>query len=282
MSIADNLNIYNQNDEYKHNNESELEISPSIDIAIDLDEKNIDNLSDMQSPIEVQPDPLGFEPRNYSYSVICNLCMTAIFFVLLCIPVLIVRGAVYLLLAPLGIPFYYYQTYLYNKWLAEWKATLCVNDINLIEAYLGGPINMNTIDAIRLKVHPTIYISFDSSQLNRYQTRYKYVPTDLLRNRFWVCSGLTHQDFIDGLSYMLGCLRSVNMNADKVMVSSKFIYSLLIDSQSSCSICMQEYTTDDISEMYLTKCNHIYHKNCLELWINRQHTCPICRTEIIV
>ncbi|CAF4605472.1 unnamed protein product, partial [Rotaria magnacalcarata] len=28
-------------------------------------------------------------------------------------------------------------------------------------------------------------------------------------------------------------------------------------------------------------CQHIFHKNCLRSWFQRQQTCPICRTTVL-
>ena len=49
-----------------------------------------------------------------------------------------------------------------------------------------------------------------------------------------------------------------------------------------CSICMDKCTTK--TKNTTTKCNHIFHKKCLDEWINRcqykQIPCPMCRTII--
>lgn len=42
-----------------------------------------------------------------------------------------------------------------------------------------------------------------------------------------------------------------------------------------CSICCDNYENDD--ECIITKCNHIYHKKCIDVWLNKNNTCPICR-----
>jgi NACalpha-BTF3-like transcription factor len=44
-----------------------------------------------------------------------------------------------------------------------------------------------------------------------------------------------------------------------------------------CSICFESLEDDKI---HTTKCSHSYHKECLEKWLNRNNTCPICRTKI--
>jgi hypothetical protein len=46
-----------------------------------------------------------------------------------------------------------------------------------------------------------------------------------------------------------------------------------------CSICLDNLDSDNrnITE---TICNHIFHNECLNLWLNNNSTCPCCRTAI--
>jgi hypothetical protein len=52
-----------------------------------------------------------------------------------------------------------------------------------------------------------------------------------------------------------------------------------------CSICL-EPRPDEIKtkkhkrNFVITKCKHIFHKECLELVMSERTTCPICRTEL--
>ena len=45
-----------------------------------------------------------------------------------------------------------------------------------------------------------------------------------------------------------------------------------------CSICLEEFKYDE--ELKKLKCDHIFHKDCLEPWINNNNKCPICRANI--
>ena len=48
---------------------------------------------------------------------------------------------------------------------------------------------------------------------------------------------------------------------------------------TSCPISMMEFTDD--TEIIKTTCNHIFEKECLELWLdNRKNNCPICRKKL--
>ena len=46
---------------------------------------------------------------------------------------------------------------------------------------------------------------------------------------------------------------------------------------SSCLICLDHYIDNDKIRV-LSKCKHIYHKICIDKWVQKNNTCPICRT----
>jgi SUMO ligase MMS21 Smc5/6 complex component len=50
------------------------------------------------------------------------------------------------------------------------------------------------------------------------------------------------------------------------------ILATLVDHE--CSICLDKL----ISNAMITKCNHAYHINCINVWRKRHDTCPICRS----
>lgn len=46
-----------------------------------------------------------------------------------------------------------------------------------------------------------------------------------------------------------------------------------------CCICLQQYKIEEkIVEMY---CNHLFHPECIDEWLNYNPSCPICRMDII-
>ena len=44
-----------------------------------------------------------------------------------------------------------------------------------------------------------------------------------------------------------------------------------------CSICLCDM--EDKSKMVKTSCGHCFHTTCIDTWLNRNNTCPLCRTE---
>ena len=48
--------------------------------------------------------------------------------------------------------------------------------------------------------------------------------------------------------------------------------------KNDCPICME---TIDSATAYWTTCKHAFHKECIESWMKRSSTCPLCRTRIM-
>lgn len=48
---------------------------------------------------------------------------------------------------------------------------------------------------------------------------------------------------------------------------------------SSCSICLDEINHDHVTTF---ECNHKFHLSCLNQWVNKSATCPVCRTSLQV
>lgn len=46
--------------------------------------------------------------------------------------------------------------------------------------------------------------------------------------------------------------------------------------KGECSICLE--CIDD--EKTKTTCGHYFHKSCLNTWLQKHNTCPVCRTQI--
>ncbi|CAD8058122.1 unnamed protein product [Paramecium sonneborni] len=43
-----------------------------------------------------------------------------------------------------------------------------------------------------------------------------------------------------------------------------------------CQICLEEYKNDD--QVRVTYCTHFFHVECVDLWIEKNETCPTCRS----
>jgi E3 ubiquitin-protein ligase RHA2 len=46
-----------------------------------------------------------------------------------------------------------------------------------------------------------------------------------------------------------------------------------------CVVCLSKIEDED--EIRVLRCNHMYHKHCLDKWISfKNHTCPLCRESL--
>ena len=49
----------------------------------------------------------------------------------------------------------------------------------------------------------------------------------------------------------------------------------------ACSICLDElYSDENGDDIIQIKCNHMFHKRCLDDWIEQQKNCPLCKVEL--
>ena len=44
-------------------------------------------------------------------------------------------------------------------------------------------------------------------------------------------------------------------------------------SNYECCICLDNNKKD----LIILKCNHIYHKDCIDKWFDKENSCPLCR-----
>ena len=52
----------------------------------------------------------------------------------------------------------------------------------------------------------------------------------------------------------------------------------LENTDNVCIICREEMQAPSTKKL---PCNHIFHKNCLRSWFQRQQTCPTCRLDVL-
>lgn len=45
-----------------------------------------------------------------------------------------------------------------------------------------------------------------------------------------------------------------------------------------CPICQEEYTSDSV--LLKLPCRHVFDEKCIEAWVNKQNTCPLCRFQL--
>lgn len=77
--------------------------------------------------------------------------------------------------------------------------------------------------------------------------------------------------------------RSIASGVDKAVVESLpfFRYSSLRGSRDGleCSVCLSKFEDVEILRL-LPKCKHAFHIDCIDQWLEKHSTCPICRRKI--
>ena len=48
-----------------------------------------------------------------------------------------------------------------------------------------------------------------------------------------------------------------------------------MSTQSECTICLLQYTEETKKT---TECQHIFHQECIDRWLQENNSCPLCRT----
>ncbi|GAA0159618.1 hypothetical protein LIER_16351 [Lithospermum erythrorhizon] len=48
---------------------------------------------------------------------------------------------------------------------------------------------------------------------------------------------------------------------------------------AQCVICLGEYEDKEVLRI-MPKCGHTYHLSCIDVWLKRQSTCPVCRLPV--
>ena len=73
------------------------------------------------------------------------------------------------------------------------------------------------------------------------------------------------------------CKKQIKKELNKLLgVSIKYNTIKESNCSNTCLICMDDFTEEDLVRK-LPKCKHIYHKECIDKWIVKKSTCPICR-----
>lgn len=63
-----------------------------------------------------------------------------------------------------------------------------------------------------------------------------------------------------------------------------FLYSSVKDARKEkygleCAICLTEFHDDSVLRL-LTVCYHVFHQECVDLWLESHRTCPVCRRDL--
>ncbi|CAA0830714.1 Unknown protein [Striga hermonthica] len=72
-------------------------------------------------------------------------------------------------------------------------------------------------------------------------------------------------------------LEPVAVNAIPTLKFNREAFSSFEDPQ--CTICLSEYQDKEVLRI-MPKCGHSFHISCIDLWLRKHATCPVCRLSL--
>ena len=70
-----------------------------------------------------------------------------------------------------------------------------------------------------------------------------------------------------------------NLDQDKINKNLPSMRCTQEYSGECCTICLEDFTVGD--HLRKMNCDHIFHKDCIDDWLIRNNSCPICREKAI-
>jgi len=56
----------------------------------------------------------------------------------------------------------------------------------------------------------------------------------------------------------------------------------LLEENKICAICQFDFENGNFVRKLTIVCTHLFHRDCIDEWLrNQQHTCPICRKDLM-
>ncbi|KAL9368984.1 hypothetical protein Peur_040183 [Populus x canadensis] len=74
------------------------------------------------------------------------------------------------------------------------------------------------------------------------------------------------------------------LDSSQIQLFPTFTYSSVKDFRREqhgleCAICLAEFSDEDLVRL-LTVCYHVFHQECIDLWLESHKTCPVCRRDL--
>ncbi|KAK4786716.1 hypothetical protein SAY86_010549 [Trapa natans] len=61
--------------------------------------------------------------------------------------------------------------------------------------------------------------------------------------------------------------------------TAKFSGDAFGTEDSQCTICLGEYEDGEVLRI-MPECGHSFHRGCIDVWLRKQTTCPVCRLSL--
>jgi len=57
--------------------------------------------------------------------------------------------------------------------------------------------------------------------------------------------------------------------------------SLAFNSEMTCAICIDDFKDDDTVRQLRCHVKHVFHKDCIDRWLQEDGHCPICKRTVL-
>ena len=68
--------------------------------------------------------------------------------------------------------------------------------------------------------------------------------------------------------------------SEKIRRSFKSTERKESEEKKCCTICLSDYKEWEVVRV-IPNCSHMFHMDCIDQWLRRQATCPVCRTSTL-
>lgn len=75
------------------------------------------------------------------------------------------------------------------------------------------------------------------------------------------------------------------LDPDVIETFPTFVYSTVKDHKIGsgsleCAVCLNEFQDHETLRL-IPKCDHVFHPDCIDMWLISNSTCPVCRTDLV-
>ena len=83
---------------------------------------------------------------------------------------------------------------------------------------------------------------------------------------------------------VIGAAAKTGLDPSLIQLFPTFLYSSVKDFRKEeydleCAICLLEFEDDSLLR-FLSVCYHVFHQECIDLWLESHKTCPVCRRDL--